>query len=559
MNQFVRLTLMLVICAAAWAGVQQIPPAAKFHGTPPAIKLLQDQWQTLPATVSGYSLDFLRPAEREAVQVSLKDAILSGLKNNPGIEVERLEPLRTAEQTLNEQSIFDPTVNLEFRKTYSIDPYGTAASPFFQPVQTSENRDWNLSLSKLFITGTQFDLSFLNNRFVGSLPNQVLKPQYRPCLGFSLTQPLLRDFGWGLTTIFVRISENREEVSVLGYRTKLAQLVQRIVESYWHVVFAVDSVRVQEKAVELADALLKNAEAKVRVGAFASMAVTEARAERARREEQLIVARNNVDVAKATLRLTLNVNPDQALLPRRVEPTDAPSVEEIYVDRQQSLEQAMLQRPEVQAAALNIRNKELQLRYAENQLLPRLDLKAASGLTGIAGDLKPGAVNPFPGNYGTSLDRLNGDFYNYSVGVVLQIPLGNGQAQSKHSQARIELTQEKARQRDLVNQIILEVDRAASDVGSGFKRIQTARLAKELAEENSRLQEKRFQVGLTTQKDVIDFQSRFIDAQGTELRALTDYNTAIAKLKLADGTLLESYNIKIDGLKKDAEPWWAKF
>ena len=559
MKLFVRLTLMLVIFAAALAEAQQIPPAAEFHGTPPPIKLLQDQWQSLPATVSRYSLDFLRTAEREAVQLSLKDAILSGLKNNPGIEVERLDPLRTAEQTLNEQSIFDPSLNLEFRKTYSVDPYGTAASPFFQPVQTSENRDWNLSLSKLFITGTQLDLSFLNNRFVGSLPGQVLRPQYLPRLGFALNQPLLRDFGWGLTTIFVRISENREEVSVLGYRAKLAQLVQRIVESYWNVVFAADSVRVQEKSVELAEALLKNAEAKVRVGAFASVAVTEARAEKARREEQLIVARNNVDVAKATLRLTLNVNPDQAFLPRRVEPTDAPSVDEISVDRQHSLEQAMLQRPEVQAAALNIHNKELQLRYAENQLLPRLDLKAGAGLTGIAGDLKPGSMNPFPGSYGTSLDRLNGDFYNYSVGVVLQIPLGNGQAQSKHSQARIELTQEKARQRDLVNQIILEVDRAASDVGSGFKRIQTARLAKELAEENLRLQEKRFQIGLTTQKDVIDFQSRFIDAQSTELRALTDYNTAIAKLKLAEGTLLESYNIKIDGLKKDAEPWWAKF
>jgi outer membrane protein len=347
-----------VIFAAASASAQQIPPAAEFHGTPPPIKLLQDQWQSLPPTVSVYSLDFLRRAEREAVKLSLKDAILSGLKNNPGIEVERLEPLRTAEQTLSEQSIFDPTVNLEYRKTYSIDPYGTAASPFFQPVQTSQNRDWNLSLSKLFVTGTQLDLSFLNNRFVGSLPNQVLKPQYRPRLGFSLTQPLLRDFGWGLTTIFVRISENREEVGVLGYRAKLAQLVQRIVESYWNVVFAADSVRVQEKGVELADALLKNAEAKVRVGAFASVAVTEARAERARREEQLIVARNNVDVAKATLRLTLNVNPDQAFLPRRVEPTDAPSVEEISVDRQQSLEQAMLQRPEVRAAAINIRNKE---------------------------------------------------------------------------------------------------------------------------------------------------------------------------------------------------------
>jgi len=37
-------------------------------------------------------------------------------------------------------------------------------------------------------------------------------------------------------------------------------------------------------------------------------------------------------------------------------------------------------------------------------------------------------------------------------------------------------------------------------------------------------------VGLITQKDVIDFQSRFIDAEGAELRLLTDYNNAIAKL-----------------------------
>lgn len=541
----------------AWA--QDIPPQADFRATPPALRLLENQWTTLAPAPSAYTLEFLRAAERESTQLSLKDAILLGLKNNPGIEVERLEPLRAAEQTLAERSIFDPTLSLDLRKTYSVDPFGTAASPFFQPVQSSQNRDWDLTLKKLFITGTQLDLSFLNNRFVGSLPNQVLKPQYRPRLGFSLTQPLLRDFGWGLTTIFVRISENREEVSVLGYRAKLAELIQRIVEAYWAVVFAAENVRVQQKAVELAEALLKNAEARVNVGQFAAVAVIEARAEKARREEQLIVARNNLDLASAKLRLTINLNPNRAFLPRRVEAIDAPSVTENPIDRQKSLEKAVQQRPEIQAVALNVRNKELNLRFSENQLLPRLDFRVGAGLTGIAGELKPGAANPFAGGYGTSLERLGGDFYNYSVGIVLQVPLGNGQAQSKHSQARIELEQEKARQRELVNQVVLEVEKSLGDLDSGYKRIQTGQQAKALAEENLRLQEKRFQVGLITQKDVIDFQSRLIDAESAELRALTDYNNAIAKLKLAEGTLLESYNVKIEGLRKEATPWWAKF
>ena len=79
------------------------------------------------------------------------------------------------------------------------------------------------------------------------------------------------------------------------------------------------------------------------------------------------------------------------------------------------------------------------------------------------------------------------------------------------------------------------------------------------AQENLRLQEKRFQVGLITQKDVIDFQSRLIDARGAGLGAVTDYNNAITKLKLAEGTRSETYNVKIEDLKKEANPWWAKF
>ena len=53
----------------------------------------------------------LRKAAPESAQLSLNDAVLLGLKNNPGIEVERLEPLRAAEQTLAKRSIFDPMVN----------------------------------------------------------------------------------------------------------------------------------------------------------------------------------------------------------------------------------------------------------------------------------------------------------------------------------------------------------------------------------------------------------------------------------------------------------------
>ena len=153
----------------------------------------------------------------------------------------------------------------------------------------------------------------------------------------------------------------------------------------------------------------------------------------------------------------------------------------------------------------------------------------------------------------------SGNFYDYSVGVVLQIPLGNAQARSKFATARIELDQAKARQRDMISQITLEVEKALGDLDANFKRIRTAQLARELAEENLRGQEKRFQVGLVTLKDVIDFQSKALDAQGTELRAIVNYNNSASRLKLAEGTLLDHYNIRVEGAKKESDPWWARF
>ncbi|MBI4523803.1 MAG: TolC family protein [Deltaproteobacteria bacterium] len=532
----------------------------EYRETPNPYRLFLDQWTSYPPPPSGYSLEFLRTADEETATITLREAVVVGLKNNPGIEVDRLEVFRTAEETMIEKSIFDPTLNLEFNKDYTIDPRGTTTSNFSTPLQITRNHDYNVSLKKLLRTGAELEISFFNNRFVSNFPTQVLKPQYKPRLGFSLSQPLLRNFGWGLTTILVRVAENREGISLFGYQARLAQLIQRITEAYWGVVFARQNLEVQKKGVELAEALLKGAEAKVRVGVLPPVAVTEAQAEKARREGLIIVAENDLEIARTNLRLTLNLNPKTTFLPRRIDPAEAPSVEPFQMNRVRSVESALTRRPEVLSAALDIQSRALQARYAENQLLPRLDLKAGVGLTGLAGELKPGETNPFPGNYGTAIDRLgSGDFYDYKVGVVLQFPLGNAQARSKFSQARIELDQARARRRDLVSQVTLEVEKAMANVEANFKRVQATRLARELAEENLRGHERRFQVGLVTQKDVIDFQSRFLDAQGTELRAITDYNNSLSGLKLADGTLLEYYNVKVEGPKKDADPWWARF
>jgi len=563
MNRPHRLALLAMVFLSPLSTVYATdasPLSADYRKTPNPFRLFADQWTPFELPPSPYTLEFLRTADEESATLTLREAVLIGLENNPGIVVDRLEPFRSVEETRLEQSVFDPTLTLEFNKDFEIDPRGTRSTAFSTPLQRTRNRDYNLSVKKLFRTATQLELSFLNNRLVSSFPTQVLKPEYRPRLGFSFLQPLLRDFGWGLTTIFVRIAENREEASLYDYQARLAQLIQRVTEAYWGVVFGRENLKVQTKGVELAQALFLGAEARVRAGVLPPVAVTEAQAEKARREELVIIAQNELEIARTNLRLILNLNPKKTFMPRKIEPAERPSILPFQIERADSLQSALTRRPEILSLGLRIQSQALQVRHAENQLLPRLDFKGNAGLTGLAGDLKPGESNPFPGSYGTALDRLgSGDFYDYSVGVVLQFPLGNAQARSNLARARIELDQTRARYRDLLSQTTQEVERALGDVEANFKRIKTTRLRRELAEENLRAQEKRFAVGLVTQKDVIDFQSKALEAEVAELRALVDYNHSLSRLRLGEGTLLEHYNVRIEGPKKESDPWWARF
>ena len=532
-----------------------------YRTTPNPLRLFLDQWTPYAPPPREYTPGFIRTADEKTAKITLREAVLIGLENNPGIIVDRLEIPKAAATVLQEQSVFDPTLNLEFNQDFVNDPSGRRQTQSFSVTTINRNRNVKLSLTKRLLTGTQLELSIFGNRLVTNSISQVLKPEFQTSLGFTLTQPLLRDFGLAITTIRVRVAENQEEISFLNYETKLAQLIQQITEAYWRVVFAEKNLEVQKKGVQLADTLLEAAKVRAEVGLVAPVAVTEASAEKARREELVVTAENELEIARENLRLILNLNPQDKFLPRNIDPVESPSVEPPVIDRPGIMQHALRKRFEIQAANLDVKSRSLESRLAENELLPRLDFKAGAHLIGISGREASGkGQNQFKGGYAEGIDRLfSGDFSDNSFGIVLQIPLGNAAAKSNYSRARIEQDQAVARRRDLVRQITLEVSTEIGNVMANFKRIQTTRSSRELAEENLRIQEARHQAGLISQTDLIDFQTRLVEAEGAELRAVTDYNNSLARLRLAEGSLLDYYNIRLEHPGKEPEPWWTKF
>ena len=251
-----------------------------------------------------------------------------------------------------------------------------------------------------------------------------------------------------------------------------------------------------------------------------------------------------------------------------IEPADKPTVTAYPVDLERSLKTALEQRPELLAARLDVHTQGLQQKVAENQLLPRVDFAGSIGVNGLSGG-RP-TVNlldsPFQapaqlgGGYSRSLDLLSdGRFYDYVAGAKVEIPLGNSQAKADYAAAKITLEQSRLSLQRLQETVTLEVKQAVSNLSSDLKSIDATRLARELAEENVRNQRARYDVGLATTKDLLDFQDRLTLASFAEVQALTTYNTDLAEMRRVDGTLLSSRNVLIERLPPEAVPWWENF
>jgi len=524
------------------------------------------QWRIEDTKPPSESAEYLRTRDDTVERLSLREAVAIALAENPRVATERLGPPFARANVRRSFGVFDPELEAFAELRRVVTPSSSALSG--ASVVRQKDYNYGVSLEKVIRTGATVSASFhsneldLNSSFIG------LRPQYKPELLFSVTQPLLRDFGPGLTVLLVRSAEVGSEAAYCSYRAGVTALVREVIEAYWQIVGAHEALRAVEDGLRLARALEAENGARVRAGVLPPIAVKEAAAEAARREEQVIVARNALDTASDRLRLLLQRNPSDTFLPRPIEPIDSPEVRTVDTDEAATLERAITGRPEVLRARSEIENQRLLARLARNNLLPDLELKGGYGLNALSGtavpqrDFRTGEtrLSPFGGSYGDGVDRLfSDDFNSYSAGVTLTVPLGNAVAEADFAQRRIDLQRTELAYRQLLADVTLEVRTAIGNVRSLSKRITASRLARELAEETLEQQKKRYEVGLATTKDILDFQEKLTVARAAEIHALIGYNLSLAFLRQAEGRLLDEYDVVLERLPPPPTPIWARF
>jgi outer membrane protein TolC len=513
---------------------------------------------------------------------SLADCIELALRNNTDLQIQRLGPLSAVAGVYRALGQFDPAFYGDILRDRSTVPTTTSLTGGIDPIRLTHNLNFDFGLRKQLLSGGLAELKWTNNRLVAN-PSfvQTLRPQYTTFLGFSLSQPLLRDFGWRYSLLVVEVAETEAESAYYDYRGRIASTITQVERAYWTLVAAIENVRVQEHGRELANELLRQNEGKFNVGALPQTAVLEARAEVARREANLIEAKNRLTISRDNLRVLVNARAPDAPAIINIDPQYRPEIESYHIDLERSLQTALRQRPELRAAQLNVRTSGLERKIAQNQLLPKLNVVGGVGMNGIGGEdaeaVTLGTVEPTPGmpvqiivpvepnqatlgGYKEALSQLyDGRFYQYHVGASFEIPLDNATAKAAYARANIDFERDRLSLRQLQENITLEIKTAVGNLETDLKSIEARRIARELAGENLRNQQARYDVGLATTKDLLDFQNLYTLAQLQEVQALTQYNSDLAELRRVEGTLLESHNVVVESATAVDRPWWARF
>lgn len=498
------------------------------------------------ALLGGFALG----QEKKDISLTLEDSIVQALRNNLNVAVEVLNPELAAASVSQARQYFMPTFQVDLTgnrmeqlSTWSLQGSGTY---ILKTTGSTASVAQQMPFGGNITASLSYDYQKNNQLF------QSYNPSYTSRLNFALTQPLLRNFGWAISRREIIVAQNNLEVSRSQFKTILINLVYSVETAYWNLVYSVENLKTLEQALQSGRDLLAKSKKEVEVGTKAPIEVLNAEATVARREADILQAEAMVKRSQDQLKTLLNQGGDPSAKGQNLRPADTPSFKPFTISLDEAFEKAMARRPDLEVAKSTIETKRINFRYAKNQTLPQLDLQLVKASPGISGaqfiyDPNNPFLPPTPGDQGSAAQAFRDTFKflynNWTAGVTLTIPLGDVVGRANYAYAKLDLEQTQAYLKNQEQQIYLEVSDAVLTLETAAKSVDAYRIARELAEKQLEAEMKKLAVGMSTNYFVLTYQDALASARSMELKALIDYNVAVANIAKVTGSTLETRNI----------------
>ena len=412
----------------------------------------------------------------------------------------------------------------------------------------------NASYQEAFPTGSYFEFDWQSYRQTSNSPFNSLNPQLYAGVRVLLQQQLLAGFGFGPNLRYLRIAKTNRKISDIAFRAQLVATITQICDLYWDLVNAYDIEQVSERSVAFAKETLETSRKQLQLQAIPAMDVLKAQGDVAVQEQNLTVARTNLELQELLMKnaITRTLN-DPVLAEMPVIPTD--QIGNLMQARstpvQTLITEAMQNRTELMESALDMKNRELSRKTARNAMLPSLSLYGFYAGTGFGGVPNPqyiangGSVSA-PEDFGGAVrNAFNASSPEYQVGFHLDVPLRNRVARADQYRTELEYRQAQVYFEELKKRIVIEVRNANYALEQGASRVAAAREARDLAAKTLDIMQKEQKLSAGSNQQTLAAENELAQAESALVTAETAYEKARIEVQRATGTILQDYGISI--------------
>lgn len=470
--------------------------------------------------------------------IGLRDALSVAVRQNPSLATATMD-VAIADSQIDEtygldDYVFDSSANWLSQRTAAV-----STNPFQQTAL--DDFKLHAGITRAFSDGGrlgvrldgEYTRTITRLQFSPAMPAENIETTiYKPSVQATFFQPLLKGFGKKVARANRRLAEANRTVAELTREGDAANVVRDVVSAYWELAYAAQDLEIRRAAVTLAKEQLRLTQASIDVGKLAKTEALSVEQAIAAREEEVLLAEQTLSERSLEVRRLagLEIGPGEIDLAAsdKLDVTAAvPSVDE-------ALKKAMERNPQLVTIRAQAGVAAIDVEVNEDGLLPQLDFNAAAGPLGNS----TGAGDSF---------AQMAEFKSWQVNatVNLTMPLENRQAKAALATSKGRLRKVKLSEADVSSQIAVQVVRAVNGVRSASKRIEVTATSTKLAKQNVDVEQARWEVGRSTNFDVIKRQEELEEAQLREARARADYLKALAVLQALDGDLLPQYGITV--------------
>jgi len=535
-----------------------------------------------PTTVEDTKREPRYLSLREAIAVALENGTV-GIENpaNPGlandtlggfqgaavvsadaIRVLALDPAIVATNIETSLSKFDTLWNTSLIWNRTETPLGISPTTFTQTGGflrnvAADNLTFNSSLEKPLPTGGTAGITF-NLSSQWNTPASPINPAVQPSIQFAFEQPLLQGFGVeinqllpahpgsklmpfatgntgeGILITRIRLDQQRAE-----FERNVNYLLLNVEAAYWNLHGAYFQLYSREEAMRYAYEVWRLTKEGQNVREVRIQNLEQDRLLYEQLRSQRMTALGQILESERQLRSLLGMKIEDGY---RLVPTDTPAMTPYAPDWKVSLDETLAQRPELILARQDLKFRQLDLIRQRNSLLPDLRFVASDTLHSVGSQLDEG---PVPAN---AFHQLFSDpFNNYSLGFLLNVPLGYRAANAGVRAAQLSLQRSYLSLRSEENKAELFLGQAYRQVVEFERQIEINQAALRSATLQLRAYKDLFQGGRGTSygADLVLAIQNWSSSASNLYTAIVQYNNALASLEFARGSIRERDSVFI--------------